>query len=62
LRRPGSAALLRFDHENPDTTPVTLNTNNTLDIGIEVIGGHKYVLDGARYWSFWVQDEHGSTT
>jgi hypothetical protein len=45
--------------KNPDTTPVTLHTNGTLDIGVEVIGGQTYVLDGARYWTFSIQDQHG---
>jgi len=37
----------------------TLHTNDVLDTGVEVIGGQTFVIDGARYWKFSIQDQHG---
>jgi len=37
----------------------TLHENNITEAGVEVIGGNTFVLEGARYWKFWIQDEHG---
>jgi len=42
--------------KNPDTTPVTLHAS---DVGVEQIGGVTYLLGGARYWTFSIQDDTG---
>jgi hypothetical protein len=39
------------------TTP--LQQNDVLDTGVEVIGGQTFVIEGARYWNFSIQDQHG---
>jgi hypothetical protein len=39
---------------------VALHQNDNLDTGVEVIGGQTFVLEGARYWKFSIQDEHGN--
>lgn len=42
--------------KNPDTSPVVLHQS---DVGVEQIGGTTYMLDGARYWTFSIQDDTG---
>ena len=37
----------------------TLHQNDVLDTGVEVIGGQTFVIEGARYWNFSIQDQHG---
>jgi hypothetical protein len=37
----------------------TLEQNDVLDTGVEVIGGETFVIEGARYWNFSIQDQHG---
>ena len=37
----------------------TLHENTALETGVEVIGGQTFVLEGARHWTFSIQDEHG---
>jgi len=38
---------------------VSLEENPFLDTGVEVIGGQTFVIEGARYWNFSIQDQHG---
>jgi hypothetical protein len=38
----------------------TLEQNDVLDTGVEVIGGQTFVIEGARCW-FSIQDQHGDS-